>query len=100
MSSIIRQGLLRAGNSVLFVVPNNKSYKTSLISCTNTSAFTIELQKYDATEGNTVTLCKFNLAAGDTLLNTTPYPFDSRDRLILTSSVSDTNYIVSLEESK
>lgn len=97
---ITRQGILRAGQNAVFLAENKKNYVNKLISLNNSVAYNITIEKYDSTEDNTVTLCKLNLAAGDTVLNTSPYPLNAKDRLIITSSATDTSYLVSLEEVK
>jgi len=97
---VTRQGILKAGQSTVFSAENKKNYVNRLISLNNSVAYNIEIQKYDSTEDNTVTLCKLSLAAGDTVLNTSPYPLNAKDRLILSSSATDTSYLVSLEEVK
>lgn len=97
---ITKQGTLKTGSNILVSIDSKKNYINKLISLNNPVAYNIEIQKYDSVRDNTVTLCKFNLAAGDTVLNTSPYFLSSRDRLIIISSAPNTNYIISLEEVK
>ena len=99
MAQVSKQDILSVGSNTLFVTPLNKSYAVGMLMFNNTgSAYDIEVQRYDASEGNTVSLCTLTLAAGDTVFDTTPYPLNQQDQLIVVSSAVGTTYLATFVE--
>jgi hypothetical protein len=99
MGQITKQGILNAGVNPLFNTPLNKSYVSTLLMFNNPSvAYDIEVQRHDASEGNTVVLCSLTLDPGDTVFDTTPYPLNQLDTLTVISSVATTTYLATFIE--
>ena len=99
MAQVSKQDTLSIGTNVLFTTPLNKSYAVGLLMFNNTlAAYDVEVQRYDASEGNTVSLCTLNLAIGDTVFDTTPYPLNQLDQLIVVSSTASTTYLATFIE--
>jgi hypothetical protein len=99
MGQISKQGLLSTGATKIFTAPLNKSYVSTLLMFNNPSvAYNIEVQRHDASEGNTVVLCSLTLDPGDTVFDTTGYPLNQLDTLTIISSVATTTYLATFIE--
>lgn len=60
----------------------------------NSSAYTITLSKYDASQNTLLDIYEYQLSAGDTLIDTNVYQLSTNDRLEVQSSVASTNYFI------
>jgi hypothetical protein len=96
--NVVKQGILTVGNNTIFSAFKNKSYKTDSLMFNNSIAYSIDIQRYDSEARNTISLCKLDLDAGDTVFDTTKYPLKPQDKLIITSSVAGTTYLIVLTE--
>jgi hypothetical protein len=98
MSTIVKQGILNIGSNMLFEAEIKKNYIVKLIKFTNISAYDIELKKYDTSDNTELTVVKLSLDPGDTVLDTTPYTINQKDKLIVNTTTANTSYIIELTE--
>lgn len=98
MTTVVKQGLLSIGSNVLFEADIKKNYTVKLIKFTNISAYDIELKKYDTSDNTELTVVKLNLDPGDTVLDTTPYTINQKDKLIVNTTVANTSFLIELTE--
>lgn len=92
------QGTLIAGANVLYTCPVGKTAKIITIKFNNPAAYTLSLSKYDAALANTVTVYTYNLAAGDTVIDSSVYTMFAGDYISVTTSVGGTDYLMYLVE--
>jgi hypothetical protein len=98
MATIVRQGILAVGSNVIFTGFDSKNYITESIMLNNSSAYTIQIKRFDHLANTTTTLCSLTLDPGDTIFDTTKYPINQRDRLIIDSPIAGTNYLLTISE--
>lgn len=98
MSQITKQGVLTIGSNIVFSVGNNKKYKTGLLNFNNPVAYSITIKKYSDNQDITTTLAELTLDPGDTVIDTSEYLLESRDKLIVNNTTGGTNYLAILNE--
>jgi hypothetical protein len=77
---------------------SNARKAISCIEFKNPSAYTITVDHYNGESGTTVNIHSFILSAGDKLIIDNNIFLDPKDKLIATSSIAGTTYLVSGEE--
>ena len=92
MTEIPIQGIVSVAGTTLYTVGFKQKVKAVTITATNSSAFVLTLSRFDKSSNNTITIFKYNLDAGDSVIDQTGYILEEGDKLILTSSVVGTNY--------
>ena len=90
------QGTITPGGSTLFTVPTGGFYTVPSMRFNNPAAYTLIVEKYQASTSLTTTVYSLNLAAGDTVTDTYVYYFDPGDQLIIDSSIAGTIYMINL----
>lgn len=95
---INEQGEVGVVSSTILATGKTNQY-TSLTSLNsirfyNSSAYTITLSKYDASQNTLLDVYEYQLSAGDTLIDTNTYQLSTNDRLEARSSIAGTNYFV------
>lgn len=92
MAEIPIQGIVSVTGTTLYTVPSTKKARFITITATNPAAFVLTLSRYDKSQNTTVTIFSYSLSAGDSVIDQTGYVLQEGDKLILTSSVTGTNY--------
>jgi hypothetical protein len=95
MAEIIEQGTLSTLGTVL-ATGNDATLSTKVLTMRfyNSSAYTITLERYNATTLSTEVLYVFNLSAGDTVSDTFNYALSNGDILTAYSNISGTSYYI------
>lgn len=92
MKETATQGIVSVTGTVLYTVPTTRRVKFITITAINSAAYMLTLTKFDKTTGTTITIFKYNLSAGDSVIDQTGYYLKEGDRLILTSSIAGTEF--------
>lgn len=94
MAEFSNQGTLSTTGTILYTggpgVP--LLTKVNVMRFNNASAYTLTLQKYEASTSSTITLYSLTLSAGDTVTDNLVYALEPGDQLIATSSIVGTTY--------
>lgn len=89
------QGVLSLGsNNLVSVITPYKLCSIGTIRFYCVGATTITVQIYRASNASLNYVYEFNLDAGDTIIDTTLYKLYKDDILVVTTTASDTSYIV------
>jgi hypothetical protein len=96
MAEFNKQGTLAVTGTVLHTGVEGQSFnsKVALMRFNNPLAYTITLQRYDASTASTVTIYTLTLSAGDTLTDNFNYSLEPGDQLIATSNITGTAYYI------
>jgi hypothetical protein len=92
------QGILPIGVTTVYSPPVGKNGQVTMIKFYNAAAYDITLSRYDSVAASSIDIYSLNLAAGDSLTDSSIYLFAENDQLNVTTTVANTSYIVSLIE--
>jgi hypothetical protein len=95
---IVKQGVLAVGSNIVFTGATSKTYTIESIMLNNPLAYNVEIKRFDHLANTTITLSKLTLDPGDTVFDTTKYPINQRDKLIIDSPIAGTNYLLTISE--
>jgi hypothetical protein len=98
MSKIIYENTLGAGTTTLYTCPNGKTGLIIGIRFNNPSAYDITFTVNRANPVSSTVAYAFTLAAGDVLVDSTPYYLAFGDSLEVTISVAGTNCLFEITE--
>jgi hypothetical protein len=90
------QGTLPIGTTTIFSLPSGGVGKIFYVKFYNPAAYDITLSKYQKETLSTIDLYSLNLAAGDSITDSSGYVFEAFDELQVTTSVAGTSYFISL----
>jgi hypothetical protein len=95
---IVKQGVLAVGSNIVFTGATSKTYTIESIMLNNPLAYNVEIKRFDHLANTTITLSKLTLDPGDTVFDTTKYPINQRDKLIIENPIGGTNYLLTISE--
>jgi hypothetical protein len=98
MATVVRQGILAVGSNIVFTGATSKTYTIESIMLNNPLAYNVEIKRFDHLANTTITLSKLTLDPGDTVFDTTKYPINQRDKLIIENPIGGTNYLLTISE--
>jgi hypothetical protein len=94
------QGVLPIGTSTIYSIPSVGGLaKVYYIKFYNPVAYDITLSRYQSTISSTLDLYSLNLAAGDSITDSSSYLLSEFDELKVTTSVAGTSYFIYLYSS-
>jgi hypothetical protein len=96
MAEITVQGTT-GGTQILYETPVGKTARVKYIRLNNSSAYTISLTKFDQSLSSTVTLYTNVLSAGDSVIDTTPYLLEAKDKITLITTAANTVYLALID---
>jgi hypothetical protein len=86
------QGVVSVTGTDVLIAPSNASAKLVTFTVYNPASHTFTVTKYEKRTNTTTVLYSFNLAAGDTFIDSRTYYLSALDRINFTSSVAGTTY--------
>jgi hypothetical protein len=96
MAEISKQGDLSTSGTILYTGSRGGALltKVSSLRFNNPSAYTLLLEKYEATTATTTVIYDLSLDAGDTVTDNLVYALNPGDQLIATSNITGTTYYI------
>lgn len=91
MLELVKQGEISITGTTLFE-SQNQIGKVTMLRFNNPLAYTLTLERYDASSGNTIKLYELTLDAGDTVTDNFMYLLNPGDKLTVTSNIPGTDY--------
>jgi hypothetical protein len=96
MAEFSKQGDLSVAGTTLYTGTSGGASLTKILSLrfNNPLAYSLKLEKYEASSSTTTTIYDLTLDAGDTVTDNLSYALNPGDELIATSNIPGTTYYV------
>lgn len=96
MAEFSKQGDLSTSGTILYTGSTGGASltKVSNLRFNNPAAYTLKLEKFEASSGLTTVIYDLTLDAGDTVTDNLNYALNPGDQLIATSDIAGTTYYV------
>jgi hypothetical protein len=94
MAEFSKQGDLSIAGTTLYTGSSSQVALTRILNLrfNNPLAYSLKLEKYEASSGTTTTIYDLTLDAGDTVTDNLSYGLNPGDTLIATSNIPGTSY--------
>lgn len=99
MSIFTNQGEVSTTGTVIHVGQTVPPSIVTTIRFYNASAYVLTLERYSRKTNTLLTVYELTLAAGDQIVDTTPYMLETGDYLKATSDIVATNYFIEGQDS-
>jgi hypothetical protein len=96
MAEFSKQGDVAVTGTVLFTGTSGGALLSKILSIrfNNPAAYSLKLEKYEASTSTTTTIYDLSLAAGDTVTDNFSYALNPGDELIVSSNIVGTTYYI------
>jgi hypothetical protein len=86
--------LVAVSGTIIHTAPDNNISEVQSMRFTNTAAFVLTVQKYNAATAATTTIYTLNLSAGDIVTDTFNYNLSENDYIKAISNVAGTTFMI------